>query len=87
MFGTFQEELSPVKFGIRKQIKNRLPHTLVFHEWIDLKNDLKQAETLPAALKILFGPPGDASIEQSAHRELPSDTPQHYLKKPGSEGI
>ena len=77
MFGTFQEECSPVQYGITKQIKNRLPHTLVFHEWIDLKNDLKQAGTLPAAMKILFGPPGDtAPPEQSAEKELQSNTPQ-----------
>lgn len=86
MFGTFQEELSPVQYGITKRIENRLPHTLVFHEWIDLKNDLKQAKALPAAMKILFGPPVNTTpIEQSSLQELQSNATQYYLKNSVSE--
>lgn len=57
LFGTFQEEEEPVRYGITKPIETRTPLTIVMHEWFALARDLKKAKTLTEALKLLFSPP------------------------------
>ena len=61
MFGTFQAELTgdPIKYGLVKPLQN--PHHLanvIFHEFANLKQDLKKDIPLLLKLKYLFMPPG-----------------------------
>jgi len=59
LFGTFQPELPHVvtRFGITRDVSDRGPVNIVFHEWIDLARDLRHAD---ASLKFqyLVRPPG-----------------------------
>ncbi|MEO6584589.1 MAG: sterol desaturase family protein [Ferruginibacter sp.] len=60
MFGTFQKELTidPVKYGLTKPATQNNAAGLIFHEWRDLKSDLKKKTSLTIKLKYLFMPPG-----------------------------
>ncbi len=58
MFGTFQEEKAPVKYGITNPLPDRKPVTVVFHEWKVLLQDVRKAPTLAAKWRLLWAPPG-----------------------------
>jgi sterol desaturase/sphingolipid hydroxylase (fatty acid hydroxylase superfamily) len=63
MFGTFQAELPPseyppVKYGLTKAIDHPNALTIVFHEWIQIWQDIQQNIPLKAKLMYIFGPPG-----------------------------
>lgn len=71
LFGTFQkeEEKDPVKYGLTTNIKTYHPGKMVFHEWINILNDLKKKTSLKNKLKYVFGPPGwshDGSTKTSS---------------------
>src|SRR5436190_1716631 len=63
-FGTFQPELpateyQPIKYGLTKPIGRETPVTLVFHEWDNMRKDLKKKHlTLKDRWNYLFGPSG-----------------------------
>ena len=57
IFGTFKEEAGKVKYGVTKNLTDHRPSTVVFHEWQNLLNDLKKAETLKERLVVIFGNP------------------------------
>jgi len=57
MFGTFQPELNTPNYGITKPPESYNPVYLVFHEFIDIWKDLKQAEGWKEYLWILFASP------------------------------
>ena len=60
IFGTFAPELDeePVRFGLTKNINEVNPATVVFHEWIEIGNDMRKQLRLKHRLMYLFGPPG-----------------------------
>ncbi len=62
LFGTFAEEDNkdePIKYGLTKKLDNpHHPVDIVFHEWVNLKNDLKKNIPLKTKLAYLFNPPG-----------------------------
>lgn len=64
LFGTFQEELSPeeyepIKYGLVKPLANQNLFTVIFHEWINIWNDVKRRDIgWKARLRYVFGPPG-----------------------------
>ncbi|MFY0255463.1 sterol desaturase family protein [Chitinophaga sp. 30R24] len=60
MFGTFQEELpeDEIRYGLTKELENRGPVNIIFHEFFALAADMKRADTLTDKLKYLFCPPG-----------------------------
>lgn len=58
LFGTFEEETEPVKYGITKDLKSNNLVDLTFHEWKNILNDLKKPVALKDKLKYLFAPPG-----------------------------
>lgn len=60
MFGTFQEEIVPVKYGITHKIERRNPVNLIFHEWADIIRDVKRAPTLRSLFVNIFGPPEES---------------------------
>ncbi len=58
LFGTFEEENEKVVFGLTENIKTYHPLKMVFHEWINIANDLKKPSSFKAKLMYVFGPPG-----------------------------
>jgi sterol desaturase/sphingolipid hydroxylase (fatty acid hydroxylase superfamily) len=67
MFGTFMPEGERPTYGITKEINTYNPVYLVFHEFVDIWKDLRQAESFKEGWQILFGKPGDEVIK---NREL-----------------
>ncbi|MGZ4035667.1 MAG: sterol desaturase family protein [Bacteroidia bacterium] len=60
LFGTFapEEENEKVIFGLTENIKTYHPIKMVFHEWINIFNDLKKASSFKAKIMYIIGPPG-----------------------------
>ena len=60
LFGTFKAEdkNEKVVFGLTENIKTYHPIKMVFHEWINIINDLKKPSNIKAKFMYLFGPPG-----------------------------
>lgn len=58
MYGTFVPEREQVTYGITKPITSFNPVYLVFHEWVDIWNDLKHARSAKEVFQLLFKPPG-----------------------------
>lgn len=60
IFGTFQPEdkNEEVIYGLTENIKTYHPVKIVFHEWINIYNDLKKPAPMRAKIMYLFGPPG-----------------------------
>jgi sterol desaturase/sphingolipid hydroxylase (fatty acid hydroxylase superfamily) len=63
LFGTFQKEMPPeeypaIQYGLSKQVEKPNPLNIVFHEWQNILQDLRQNVPLKAKLLYLFGPPG-----------------------------
>lgn len=57
MFGTFQEEDEPAKYGITKPVNSYNPVYLVFHEWMEVGKDLLKSKSLKEGFRVLFGSP------------------------------
>ncbi len=64
LFGTFQAEHTPVKYGITKPLPDRNPATVVFYEWQQLLHDIRNAPTLAAKWRLLWAPPGQKETSQ-----------------------
>ncbi|MBL7888417.1 MAG: sterol desaturase family protein [Bacteroidia bacterium] len=60
LFGTFQTEDKDTKvvYGLTENIKTYHPLKMVFHEWVNIFNDLKKAPSWKARFMYVFGPPG-----------------------------
>ena len=60
LFGTFacENQQEEVIYGLTKNINSYNPITMVFHEWKEIRIDLKKATTLKQKLLYVFGPPG-----------------------------
>jgi sterol desaturase/sphingolipid hydroxylase (fatty acid hydroxylase superfamily) len=63
LFGTFQPELpaaeyEEIKFGLTKPLTDEGPVNIVFHEWKEIVNDLKNKPGLINKFKYVFYPPG-----------------------------
>ncbi|MGE0590190.1 MAG: sterol desaturase family protein [Cyclobacteriaceae bacterium] len=70
MFGTFQEEEEPARYGITKPVNSFNPFVLVFHAWGDLLGDL--AKRPKEAWRILFGSPTSWERSKMNERKLSS---------------
>jgi sterol desaturase/sphingolipid hydroxylase (fatty acid hydroxylase superfamily) len=66
LFGTFQEETEPVKFGVTKPPKSNRPDEVILHEFRNLIADVKSASSIRAKLMYIFGPPGWRHDEKTA---------------------
>ena len=64
MFGTFTPEVERPNYGITKNVDTYNPIYLVFHEFIDIYNDILKAENPKEVWQILFGKPGDEVIKK-----------------------
>lgn len=58
LFGTFEPEVNPVVFGITKPPKNNRADEVIFHEFRNLRDDVRTASDWHTKLMFIFGPPG-----------------------------
>jgi sterol desaturase/sphingolipid hydroxylase (fatty acid hydroxylase superfamily) len=58
MFGTYKEPAEKPVYGITEPLKSNNPFYLVFHEYIDIFKDLKNANTWKGRWLAVFGKPG-----------------------------
>ena len=64
LFGSFEPEGEKVIYGLTKNIDSYNPLRIAFHEWIDIWNDVRKADTWRLKLRYLVGRPG-WNIEQT----------------------
>jgi hypothetical protein len=57
-FGSFEPEGEKVIYGLTKNINSNNPLRIAFHEWIDIWNDVRNADTWRLKLRYVFGRPG-----------------------------
>lgn len=61
IFGTFQKEdpADPPRYGLTKQVENRSPLNLIFHEWKEIWHDVRvNARNWRERFGYIFGGPG-----------------------------
>ena len=58
LFGTFEPERAPVRFGLTKNLASHHPVHIAFHEWRAMFADAWRAGSLRHALGFLLRPPG-----------------------------
>jgi hypothetical protein len=59
LFGTFEEEKEPVRYGLTENLKEPYnPFKVVFHELQAILKDLAKPSSLKAKFMYIFGPPG-----------------------------
>jgi len=58
LFGSFEPEGEKVIYGLTKNINSYNPLRIAFHEWIDIWNDVRKADTWRLKLLYVFGRPG-----------------------------
>jgi len=58
LFGTFEAESEPVRFGLTHDLDSHHPLRIAFHEWAAIARDVWRAPSLRAALGFVLGPPG-----------------------------
>ena len=66
LFGTFEPEGEKVIYGLTKNINSYNPLRIAFHEWIDIWNDVRRADTWRLKLRYVFGRPGWKDEEPTA---------------------
>ena len=57
MFGTFEPEVSQVKFGLVNNVNTFNPVKITFMGWKSMLHELSESNNLSKRLKIIFGPP------------------------------
>lgn len=58
LFGTFQKEEEPVKYGITQNIHSHDPRKVIFHEFASILQDVRKAPGFYNKWMYVFGPPG-----------------------------
>jgi sterol desaturase/sphingolipid hydroxylase (fatty acid hydroxylase superfamily) len=58
LFGTFEPERAPVRYGLTKDIDTFSPFRIAFHEWASMARQAWRARSLREALGYLLLPPG-----------------------------
>lgn len=69
MFGTFQPELNTPNYGITTPPDSYNPVYLVFHEFIAIWKDLKEAESWRDWFFILFASPAEQARVEKENKE------------------
>ena len=57
IFGTFEPEDEPVKFGLVRNVNTFNPTKITFMGWIEIFNNIKGSKNFNEALYYFFGPP------------------------------
>lgn len=78
MFGTFQPESEPVRYGMVKNLDSYNPVRIAFHEWIALGRDMRNAGSFSSALACLIREPAwrSGSGQQQSREQRYSVTMQ-----------
>jgi sterol desaturase/sphingolipid hydroxylase (fatty acid hydroxylase superfamily) len=58
LFGSFEPEGEPVRFGLTHDLGSHHPLRIAFHEWLAIARDVRRAPSLGAALGFVLAPPG-----------------------------
>jgi sterol desaturase/sphingolipid hydroxylase (fatty acid hydroxylase superfamily) len=58
LFGSFEPERAPVRYGLTKAVGSFHPFVIAFHEWAAMLRDVRRARTWRARLGYVFAPPG-----------------------------
>lgn len=58
LFGSFEPEVAPVKYGVLHPVTSHNPFFVGFHLWADIVRDVLQPSSLATKLKMIFAPPG-----------------------------
>jgi sterol desaturase/sphingolipid hydroxylase (fatty acid hydroxylase superfamily) len=58
LFGSFEPEAEPVRFGLTKNISTHNPFRIAFQEFVDVARDAWRAGSFAACLGHLLAPPG-----------------------------
>jgi alkylglycerol monooxygenase len=58
LFGTFEQEVAPVRYGLINNIKTYKPLTIAFAEWVKLFRESGRADSLNEATQYWINPPG-----------------------------
>lgn len=80
LFGTFQDEVETVRYGLTRNLKSYNPFIIACHEWISLVRDLAAANSLGAMWTAVFGAPENSAEIQSSRSELGQHTSQSETK-------
>jgi hypothetical protein len=77
LFGTFQPETEPVRYGLTKDISTFNPLRIATHELVSIAEDVRASRSLREALGCLLGPPSRSpeALAASAAGENPGGTP------------
>jgi len=62
MFGTFEPEKEPVKYGLVRNVNTFNPTKITFMGWHQIYKNIKNASSFNQALYFLFGPPKTKNI-------------------------
>ena len=62
IFGTFEPEKEPVKYGLVRNVNTFNPTKITFMGWHQIYKNIKNASSLNQALYYLFGPPKTKNI-------------------------
>ena len=58
LFGTFEPERAPARYGLRKTFDSRNPFRIAFHEWADLLREARATRRWRDRLLLFAMPPG-----------------------------
>lgn len=58
IFGTYENETEPVKYGITENIRSHDPRKVIFNEFVNIWNDVRNAPGIYNKFMYIFGPPG-----------------------------
>ena len=57
MFGTFEPEIEPVKYGLVNNVNTYNPTKITFMGWQNIYRNIRNASNINEVLYFLFGPP------------------------------
>ena len=57
MFGTFEPEIEPVKYGLVRNVNTFNPTKITFMGWQEIFKNMKNSSNINEAIYFLFGPP------------------------------
>ena len=68
IFGTFEPEREPVRYGLTTNIETFNPVKVAYHEWIDIARDVRRAGNWRDRLGYMFKGPGWQPAEPASPR-------------------
>ncbi len=63
LFGTFEEEVRRIRYGLTKNIDSYNPMTIGYHEFRDIVRDVRSARTVGDRVRYVLGRPGWRPVE------------------------